>query len=641
MSSHPFSPQPFVGVDTHGETIHRHPDDPTAKVLLILAVFSAVLMGGFVYYLAGGTSESTQDLTENSETAQLAVQHGQPDGVPAAASETQVSKRDRVMGSLGPAGQDDKHAKRSLRDRDPDPDRPPLASGLPDLDDLQAWEAGWTDQLFESEAEITRRNPIDDHVFDHLAKLNLQPAGLCSDATFLRRAYLDTIGTLPTVQESRRFLSDRDPSKRAQLIDHLLQRPEFADYWAMKWSDILRVKAEFPINLWPNAAQAYHRWIRTSIRDNLAYDQFAYQLLTSSGSNFRAPQVNFYRAVQSQDPESIAKAVALTFLCERAEHWPAERLEGMSHFFSKIGYKPTGEWKEEIVFFDSRLGRDGEQDQEVVATFPNGVVVVVPADQDPRETFAKWLIDDRNPWFSRAICNRVWSWLMGRGIVEPADDVRSEHPPSNPELLDYLGDELVAANYDLRHIYRQILTSTAYQLACVPRDENPLADQHFAFYRTQRLDAEVLIDAICQITGTTETYMSIIPEPYTFLPEHQRAIALPDGSITSSFLELFGRPPRDTGLESERNNRLTAGQALHLVNSNHIRKKITEGPGIRDLLSDAGDATEAAELIYLAVLSRPPNEQECHVASQLCESTRGRHDLVWALINSDEFLFRH
>ena len=230
---------------------------------------------------------------------------------------------------------------------------------------------------------------------------------------------------------------------------------------------------------------------------------------------------------------------------------------------------------------------------------------------------------------------------MGRGSVEPVDDVRVDNPTSNPELLQYLGDDLVAADYDLRHLYRQILNSTTYQLACVPSDADAAADEHFAYYQTRRLDAEVLIDAICQITGTTETYMSIIPEPYTFLPEQQRAISLPDGSITSSFLELFGRPPRDTGLASERNNRLTPGQALHLINSNHIRRKIREGPAIQELLSGVSDSHQICERIYLTVLSRRPNEQELHIASQLCDFSHGQRDLIWTLINSDEFLFQH
>ncbi len=205
---------------------------------------------------------------------------------------------------------------------------------------------------FESAAAPEVRNRIDQIVFGALSTRGVKPAPLSSDAVFVRRAYLDVIGTLPTADEARAFLEDHDPDKRAALIDRLLERDEFADYWAMKWSDMLRVKSEFPINLWPNAVQAYHRWIRTAIRENLPYDRFARELLTASGSNFRVAPVNFYRAVQSREPQAIASMVALTFMGTRAEAWPKARLDGMAAFFSQIGYKPTGEWKEEIVYFE-------------------------------------------------------------------------------------------------------------------------------------------------------------------------------------------------------------------------------------------------------------------------------------------------
>ncbi len=205
---------------------------------------------------------------------------------------------------------------------------------------------------FESPATLTPRTKIDELVLNRLKRLNLQPANICSDAVFVRRACLDVIGTLPTAQEARDFLSDQDPNKRAALIDRLLEREEFADYWAMKWSDLLRIKSEFPINLWPNAVQSYYRWIRTSLKNNLPYDRFVREMLTASGSNFRVPQVNFYRAVQSREPQAIAQTVALTFMGTRAEKWPKERLAGMAAFFSQIGYKSTTEWKEEIVSLD-------------------------------------------------------------------------------------------------------------------------------------------------------------------------------------------------------------------------------------------------------------------------------------------------
>ncbi len=496
--------------------------------------------------------------------------------------------------------------------------------------------------FFVSDQPVFAQNEIDAFVFDKLTELNIQPAKLCSDEVFLRRVYIDTLGTLPTMQEAKRFLDDADSQKRAQLIDEVLERPEFADYLAMKWCDILRVKAEFPIKMWPNAAQAFHRWIRTSIDNNMPYDEFVREMLTSSGSNFRKPQANFFRSAQSQEPKVLAKAVALSFMCERADAWPSKKLEGMSVFFSQIGFKPTVEWKEEIVFFDRRKG--GETDLEGLhATFPDGSGIVIPPDQDPREVFADWLLHENTPQLSRALANRVWFWLLGRGIVEPVDDFRPDHPPTNPSLLKHLSEQLISTNYDVKHLYRVILNSHTYQLACLPNSTDPRAAENFAFYPVKRLDAEVLIDAICQISGVPESYSSIIPEPFTFLPDGQRAITLPDGSITSSFLEMFGRPSRDTGLESDRNNRLTAAQSLHLLNSNHLRNKLRNGPGIENIVRESWSSmdSEPSEAIFLAILSRRPSDDENSVVGDLCVNSGGAREVAWALINSDEFLFRH
>jgi hypothetical protein len=499
---------------------------------------------------------------------------------------------------------------------------------------------------FESRVELTPQNKIDDLVFARLKQLGIQPANLCSDAVFLRRAYLDVIGTVPTAREANQFLRDPDPHKRAALIDQLLERPEFADYWAMKWSDLLRIKAEFPINLWPNAAQAYHHWILSALRENLPYDQFAREMLTESGSNFRAAPVNFYRAMQSKDPQAIAQTVALTFMGARAEKWPKERLADMSAFFSNIGYKETGEWKEEIVLFDPAKAPLPRQ-----ATFPDGTAARLTADRDPREVFAAWLTSGRNPAFTGPIVNRIWSWLLGRGIIQEPDDIRPDNPPENPELLAYLQRELVASKFDLKHIYRLILNSRTYQLSSIPHPGNgdkagADADKHFAYYPLRRLDAEVLIDAICQITGTTEKYSSAIPEPFTFIPDGQRSISLPDGSITSSFLEQFGRPPRDTGLESERNNRLTASQSLHLLNSSHIQQKIERSPRLNYLVQTQQDPKVLVSTLYLMILSRYPTPEEFQVVMDYSKSgkARGREatvDLIWSLMNSAEFLYRH
>jgi hypothetical protein len=481
---------------------------------------------------------------------------------------------------------------------------------------------------------------IDDLVFKKLETLGIEPAHVCSDAVFVRRVFLDVIGTLPTAAETRHFLQDQSPNKRRVLIDQLLARDEFADYWTMKWCDLLRVKAEFPINLWPNAAQAYHRWIYTAVRDNIPYDQFARTLLTSNGSNFRVGPVNFYRAMQSKEPQSIARTVALTLMGCRAEKWPADRLAGTTVFFSAVGYKATQEWKEEIVFFDpSKL--DGKQP---AAVFPDGQHAQLSRDRDPRETFADWLVRPENPWFTRAIVNRTWSWLLGRGIVQEPDDIRADNPPSNPELLAYLEKQLVAEHYDLKQLFRLILNSQTYQLSSLARSDRPEAEANFAYYAPRRLDAEVLIDALNQISGTTESYSSAIPEPFTFIPENQRSIALPDGSITSSFLEMFGRPSRDTGEESERNNRITATQRLHLLNSTQVQRKIEQGPKLQALLRAKKPPREIVTDLYYTILSRPPTDAEREAiggyARTINQGSAGI-DLTWALINSTEFLYRH
>jgi hypothetical protein len=532
--------------------------------------------------------------------------------------------------------------------------------------------------IFESTVVPQPDGQIDQFVFSRLTTLGLKPV-LCSDAVFVRRVYLDVIGTLPTAKEARDFILDTNTnSKRHKLIDQLLERDEFADYWAMKWGDILRIKAEFPVNLWPNAAQAYHRWVRASIAENKPYDQFVRELLTASGSNFRVGPVNFYRAVQNRTPEGIATAVALTFMGARADMWPKERLTGMSAFFAQIGYKPTREWKEENVYWDplgplaaitNSIPGQGTNKAQLVVTylptnniptvgmFPDGTTLKLPPNSDPRDAFAAWLITPRNPWFARNIVNRIWSWLQGRGIINEADDIRADNPPSNAALLAYLERELVAGRYDLKRIYRLILNSNTYQFTPMPRSKVPQAEANFASYPLRRLDAEVLIDAINKITGATDLYTSAIPEPFTYIPEDMPAIALPDGSITSPFLALFGRSARATGMENERNNKPVPPQWLHLLNSSHIQRKIEQGPTLKALFLSGRKPDAIMEELYLSILSRFPTDEEIQNAEAygggMALTAAGKPkvgafkqrenwvDITWSLINSTEFLYRH
>jgi hypothetical protein len=460
---------------------------------------------------------------------------------------------------------------------------------------------------------------------------------------FVRRVFLDVIGTLPTVSEAQDFVADKSPGKRRILIDRLLNRPEFADYWAMKWADTLRIKAEFPIKLWPKAAQAYYRWIHTCIRQNTPYDQMARKMLLATGSGFYAPQANFYRAVQNRDPAALAQAVALTFMGQRAEKWTRQTLTDLAVFFSQVSYKYTDEWKEEIVYLDPVKTTA----LPFSARLPDGSVVPLPDGGDARKVFVDWLLAPKNPDFGRNIVNRVWFWLMGRGIINECDDIRSDNPPSNPQLLAYLQGELIASGYDLKSIYRLILNSQTYQLSSIPRSSDPQAAANFAFYQIRPLEAEVLIDAICQITGTEERYVSAVPEPFTYLPPDVRAIDISDGNTSSAFLELFDRPSRDTGLASERNASAKSEQRLHMLNSTHVQNKIANGPKLRQLLAQTRSAPGSlADTLYLTILSRHPTADELRIVSAYRQSSTQPArdcvvDLAWALINSEEFLNRH
>ncbi len=497
---------------------------------------------------------------------------------------------------------------------------------------------------------------IDRLVFAQLDELGIPPSDPCTDEVFLRRVYLDMIGTLPTRQEARRFLGSNSSNKRAELIERLFERDEFSDYGSLKWCDLLRVKAEFPSKLWPNAVQAYHRWVRTALFNNMPYDEFARALLTSSGSNFRVAPVNFYRAMPKREPEEIARIVALTFMGMRTDRWERDEVLGMAVFFGQVGYKDTAEWKEEIVFHDPTTQfLHPETKKPVPARLPDGSVLELVEGQDPRQEFADWLVGSNV--FAHNIVNRIWYWLLGRGIIHEPDDIRDDNPPQNRALLDFLAQELVDSGYDLRHIYRIILNSRTYQLSSVHNEANLSDETNFSRYYVRRLGAEVLIDAICQITGTTESYSSAIPEPFTFIPEKQRSIKLADGSITSPFLDLFGRPPRDTGYESERNNTPSSAQKLHLLNSSHIQQKLLRNKELLGMYYQKPQGQKkkpkpawhkpekTLENMYLTILSRFPTAREKEVAMEYADHAENRSaalvDIAWALLNTKEFIYKH
>ena len=533
-------------------------------------------------------------------------------------------------------------------------------------------------------------NRIDELVLVTLKAKGIPPSDLCTDEVFIRRVFLDVIGTLPSGPEVRKFLADPDHGKRAKLIDSLLDRPEFAMYWGLKWGDLLRIKAEFPSNLWPNAVQAYDRWVRQSLLEDKPYDQFVREILTSSGSNFRAPPANFFRAFQDRSPRQVAENVALIFMGVRLKSagFTEEQIQAFSAFFAKIGYKGTDEWKEEVVFFnpDAKYP-EGADGKPVGPRALDGQAFDIPAQQDPRVALADWLTRSGNPWFAKCMVNRIWFWLLGRGVIHEPDDIRDSNPPWNAELLAVMQQELVSHKYALKSVYRLILNSSTYQLSSTPNEWNKSDTTGFSHYRIRRLDAEPLLDAINQITGTGEKYTSAIPEPFTFLPDDQRAICLADGSIELPFLELFGRPPRNTSFESERSSAPSVFQAQHLLNSSHILDKIEKsrvllavangqeptkgveqkqkqkqkqkgkGKGKADLqvvgglskpfeLDKAAANPKLVESCYLRILSRFPTEAEQGAACAYLSSPKRKPaeavcDLVWALINSSEFSLKH
>ncbi len=406
----------------------------------------------------------------------------------------------------------------------------------------------------------------------------------------------------------------------------------------MKFADILRIKAEFPVNLWPNAAQAYNRFVYKCLYDRVPYSAMAYAMLTSSGSNFRVGEVNFFRALQSKTPQGAAAAVALTFMCARFDKMPKEIQGEMPRFFERLKYKDTKEWKEEIVFDDpaSKAPFGG--------VFPDSSKAAFGAGESPREAFAKWLTSKGNPYFSRAFANRAWAWIFGRSLTKEVDDMFYGSEVSNKELLDVLASEFERCDFDIRKFFKTIVMSNAYMQSCIARSDSADASRLFAFYPVRRMDAEVLIDALCSISGGTEIYGSTTPEPYTQLPDNFSAKSIPDGSISTSFLELFGKSPRDTGYASERVSAPSSAQRLHMANSSHIRAKIERSTKLRRIYGMKID--KFLEEAYLMILTRYPTAAEKRAFSEYAKSKagsgwRGRVDLVWALVNSEEFLNVH
>jgi hypothetical protein len=502
----------------------------------------------------------------------------------------------------------------------------PLNS-TPNADQLQA---GWKSTHF-----------IDRLVAAKWTRLNLLPSDAAGDATFLRRAFLDVIGRLPTVAETRDFLSSTASDKRTKLIDSLLLRPEYADYSAVRWADLLRVNQE---TLGAKSAYVFDSWLRQAFRKNVPYDQFVRELITAQGGSNHQSATNFYKAFPKSNDLTVA--VSQVFLgirleCARCHHHPYEKwgqddFFGMSAFFPQLKRK-KGAAGDEFLFVADKGEVSHPKTKAVVAPkFLLGQPLEIPPTEDRRGQLAEWMTSRDNPFVARTMANRVWAHLMGRGLVEPIDDMRATNPATNELLLDALATEFVEHNFDVKHLMRTIMTSDVYQLSSTPNATNVRDTRNYSRRYRKRLSAEVLLDAVCDVTGE--------PSEFTGMPPGTRAVQLWNNRLPSAFLDVFGRPQRKSVCECERLSETSLGQVLHLMNSPIVNDKIGSPTGdtARLAKSDLPPEQIITEL-YLTALSRYPTEQELTATMQAFsepESNRrsATEDILWALINTAEFV---
>ncbi|QDU18241.1 DUF1549 and DUF1553 domain-containing protein [Urbifossiella limnaea] len=497
--------------------------------------------------------------------------------------------------------------------------------------------------------KVPTNNFIDEKLVAKWRELGLTPSPLCSDDEFLRRLYLDAIGTLPTPDEVRAFLADADPLKRQKAIDRVLERAEFIDWWALKWGDLLRINRTA---LQDKGMWSFHNWVRAMMRDGTPLDVFAREIVTAEGSTFLDGPANFYQI--GRTPEDWAESVAQVFLgirvgCARCHHHPFERwgqddYYGLAAFFARLGTKNSQEYgifgRETVIFLRPTGESNHPRTRAVMRPTP------LDADKgrswddpfDRRKQLAAWLTAPDNGMFSRNLVNRFWGYTMGRGLVEPLDDIRATNPASNPELLDALAADFVRAKFDMKHLLRTIFNSRAYQLDSTPTDGNraDAANVHFARYTVRRLTAEQLADAIDFATGTREKYPG--------LPLGTRAIQLPDSEVKSYLMDTFGRPARQVLCECERTTRPNIAQAMHLLNGDFLNKKIADKAGrVEKLMAAKTPVPKAIDELFLATWSRPPSAAERTRAEGWVAAAptprEGLQDVLWVLVNSREFLF--
>ena len=490
-------------------------------------------------------------------------------------------------------------------------------------------------------------NFIDKHAWDNLTRLGIPPADLADDATFMRRVHLDTIGTLPTAAEARAFLADARPNKRALLIDQLLDRPEYADYWAMRWSDLLRVDRDL---ITPAGAVAVTRWLRKQFAENRPYDEFVRGVVTARGAVADEGPAAIYKSIVT--PEDLSRSFSQLFLgiriqCAQCHHhpsdkWGQEDYYALAGFFTGIGRKPAAGGSEVIFAKKGTELKHPRTKQFVPARALGAAPVDFTGMADRRTVLAKWMTTPENPFLARAIANRLWSHYFGRGLVEPLDDMRATNPATNEPLLDDLAKHLRDKKYDLKAFTRTLLNSRLYQLASPALKEGDKFipdDQNFSHAQPRAIPAEVLLDAISQATG--------VPEKFNGWPDGYRAIQIWDNRMPSYFFRIFGRPVRASVCECERSNEPSIAQALHLMNSEEITAKIRSRQGtVRRLASSKMPPREIVDELYLSTLSRFPNEAERTLMLRVFTESEGDRqaaveDVLWALLNSRSFVYNH
>ena len=501
---------------------------------------------------------------------------------------------------------------------------------------------------------------IDRWVLSKLRTLELPPSEPCDDATFLRRTSIDITGRLPTPGQARKFLEDPDPAKRGKWVDELLASPEYADYFANKWSAILRNKRQDERSTRGNFL--FHAWIRQSLLENKPYDRWMKEIVTASGELGRNPAVTWFREVKSmedqvQDAAQIFLGVRLQ--CARCHHHPYERWSqqdyyGFAAFFSRMARKPGTQAGEEVIFHDGGTAA-AINPKTKLPVMPTGLgtsAFNISPEQDPRAVLADWMADKDNPFFARMLVNRYWKHFMGRGLVEPEDDMRGTNPATNPDLLDALAGHFIQGGFDLKELIRTICRSGTYQRSSHPNDQNADDSQNFSRYYPKRLTAEVLLDAIDLVTD--------VQSEFPGQPSGTRAVQLPDDSFNadSYFLTLFGRPNNASASESERTHDANLAQSLHLLNSPKIHEKVSDPRGRAARLANDSGLTDEERIreLYLWTLSRLPEEPEMELAlgyirkrtqgSDAAAASRSRleeayQDTLWALLNTKEFLFNH